>query len=146
MHHTFLLEEGVWRASGTYTDEAGATHPIRGRAAISHALHVWRNEGEMEVMGDEPVVVDHLYEIVPMPHGASATIWTASSARLGRLRGNVAVVGDTLLSSFTSEEGEFSGTESLTRLGDNAYAARGVLYRGFERLSSWSMQMTRVLN
>jgi hypothetical protein len=50
MKHTYLFEEGLWKASGIFVDEKGRKFPVEGEAAIAHYEAVWRNTGWMRVL------------------------------------------------------------------------------------------------
>jgi len=54
------------------------------------------------------------------------------------------IIGDTILSSYISENGVYSGSESLYRINENKYLNRGFAFNGEDKLSSWEVTIERV--
>lgn len=143
MGHLFLFEEGVWIAAGFFRDGDGNTWHLSGRTEISHRDDCWINSGFIEIEGDTPVRVENIYEIVPFERGSDSTTWRSINPDLGTLVGTFAVVGDSILSAFRTEDGSFYGTEYLKNVDPDTYANRGVLLHKGKIVSSWSATVTR---
>ena len=87
--------------------------------------------------------VENIYEIVPFERGSDSTTWRSINPDLGTLVGTFAVVGDSILSAFRTEDGSFYGTEYLKNVDPDTYANRGVLLHKGKIVSSWSATVTR---
>lgn len=145
VQHTFLFEEGFWRASGYYYTETGSAHQVEGQIRIYHEDDLWINDGVMKVVGQESIEIRNRYEIIPWAEGKELTTWVSVNPGLGLLEGTFTIVGDSILSSYRTEKGDFSGAEVLIRTAPDCYLNRGVLvYQGKEKLSSWSVQLDKV--
>ncbi|NMF01239.1 hypothetical protein [Aneurinibacillus aneurinilyticus] len=53
------------------------------------------------------------------------------------------VLEDAIISRYVSENGDYSGSESIINIDDVAYKARGFSFQGDKKLSSWSVVMTK---
>lgn len=94
MEHTFLFEEAVWEAEGTYLPAEGPALSARGRTEITHADDVWINDGRLVMgEGESRRELRSTYRIRPFPAGVRSTSWTSQNPALGELRGTFAVVG-----------------------------------------------------
>jgi hypothetical protein len=143
MRHTFLLEEGVWKAAGRYFDESGAATEAEGETRILHRDAVWINEGVMRLLKDPVVEAANRYEIVPIAGDADFTTWTSANVALGTLRGQFVLVRDAILSSYESSKAGYRGVETLLRQSGDRYIARGALFKSNVKISSWAMTLTR---
>lgn len=143
MSHTFLLEEGKWYASGELFDEHEMEVPIAGHAFIEHQEGTWLNHSMMRLLTDKPLEMISEYEIVPFPKDRNWTVWTSFNPSLGRMSGTFVIVGDSILSSYRSESGEYSGSEYFLKEDDNTYQSAGVLFHGDVKVSSWEAMLTR---
>lgn len=144
MGHRFLFEEAVWIAAGFFRDGDGNTWHLSGRTTIVHHDDRWINTGIMEIEGDTPMRIENIYKIVPFERGSDATTWRSENPDLGTLVGTYAVVGDSILSAFRTEEGSFYGTEYIKNVDPDTYANRGVLLHHGKIVSSWSTTITRL--
>ena len=112
--HTFLFQEGLWAAKGEYVDEAMNRASLEGETRVTHSPDVWVNQGRMTLrMGGKTVEIENLYRIAPFPEGSDFTTWESSNPALGTLRGHFIVIGDAILSSCTSTDARYTGTEFL---------------------------------
>ena len=143
MRHSFLFLEADWVTLGQYCDEKGCKAPLEGESRIRHRDGKWVNEGKMVVRGETPAEFSDCCEITPFPDGADDTAWTSENPTLGRVNGRFALVADAILSMFHSEDGRFWGSEYLQKLDDTMYQARGVLFCGDHRVSSWVTVLQR---
>ena len=139
--HTFLFEEGLWAARGQYLDAAGFIMPCDGEARVSHQPELWINEGYMRLLLSEPVVYENRYEIAPFPEDGDMTEWTSHNPSLDVLRGRFVIVGDSIISPWRSENGEYWGTEFLIQTGEYTYQSRGFACHGDQKLSSWAVEL-----
>ncbi|MDD4334873.1 MAG: hypothetical protein PHY77_04620, partial [Desulfotomaculaceae bacterium] len=57
--------------------------------------------------------------------------------------GRFAVIDDAILSLFSSESGEFFGTEIFTQISESEYIGKGVLFSAMGKVSSWSLRLVR---
>lgn len=144
MKHTFLLEEGTWESNGTYYDERGNAIPVWGRMEISHTGTRWYNRGLTRLLLEKPVEYRNDYEIDPLAPGEEFTAWQSFNPQTGTLWGSFMFVGDSILSSFTSENSEYRGHEYLLQIDEDTYRNRGFSFRGDEKLSSWTVELKRV--
>ncbi len=144
MGHRFLFEEGVWLAAGFFRNGDGSTMHLSGRTEISHRENIWINRGFMEIEGDTPIRIENTCEIIPFERGSDATTWRSEDPGLGTLVGTYAVVGDSILSAFRTEDGSFYGTEYIKNVDPDTYANRGVLLHHGRIVSSWSATLTRL--
>ena len=55
MKHTYILEEGMWRASGKYHDANQNCIPVIGETKITHNELNWILDGYMELQIDNPI-------------------------------------------------------------------------------------------
>jgi hypothetical protein len=142
--HTFLFQEGDWEAEGTYLDQDGNETDATGITKVIHGADEWRIEGAITTGRADPSVIHNVYTLAPWPGGEDASPWESVDPVLGLLFGMIAVVGDTILSRFVSEDGEYSGMESLRMIDGITYENRGALFQRDRKVSSWKMEMRRV--
>ncbi|MBE7415800.1 MAG: hypothetical protein HS130_11465 [Deltaproteobacteria bacterium] len=144
--HTFLLEEGFWVATGEYFDMHGAPAALEGTARITHGEGLWKSRGVMRLAssggGGAPMEIENNYEIRPF-EGRDHTGWTSMNPALGRLAGLFVIVDDTIVSTISSEDGQFSGIECLQKVTDYHYRTRGFIFKGDEKVSSWAADLVR---
>ena len=142
--HTFLFQEGTWRAEGEYRDASGIAAPVSGETTIRHAEKRWLFEGVLRVKGDRPALHHNRYEIEPFSPGARSTHWSSTNPAIGALRGRFVLAGDAILSFYASPTGRYRGFESLAMISDSRYAARGALLEEDKVVSTWALELTRV--
>ena len=144
MEHTFLFQEGIWIARGYYFDDKDRALPLEGMTRITLKEGLWINVGEMEIKaGDKSIKFSNRYEIVPLEEGKSQTTWESLNPDLGTLLGRFIIVDDTILSTCHAKSGGYAGTEFLLKVSDTHYKNRGVLLKGNDKLSSWSMDLRK---
>ena len=137
MTHTYFLAGRQWQASGSYYDEDGVSYELSGLACLSRSQSEWTLDGHMEVKLDDPVRFHNKYQI----HGTSSAFtyrWTSYNPALGVLKGTFDIIGDNIISVYTSESGEYSGTETLIQVDENTYHNVGVSFRNGRRMSAWT--------
>ncbi|HSD94391.1 MAG TPA: hypothetical protein VLA94_03100 [Syntrophales bacterium] len=142
--HTFLFQEGLWAAKGEYVDEAMNRASLEGETRVTHSPDAWVNEGSMTLrMGGKTLEIENLYRIAPFPEGSDFTTWESANPALGTLRGHFVVIGDAILSSCTSADARYTGTEFLLQESSDRYINRGALFSSGGRISSWSLILSR---
>ncbi len=142
MQHTFLLSEGTWVAKGNYFDELNNSIPVEGKTIITHTDKLWFNEGYMELLLDSPMRFENKYEIVPFVK--DHTSWKSFNPALGTLLGKFAVIDDTILSAYVSEDNQYSGVECMIKINNTTYASKGFAFKGIEKLSSWDVTLEKI--
>ena len=144
IEHTFLFQEGIWIAKGHYFDDMDRAFPLEGMTRIMHLETLWINEGEMEIKtGDNPIKIYNRYEIAPFKKDRNVTTWESQNPDLGILLGRFVIVGDTIISICHSENVEYSGAEIILKTDNIHYKNRGVLFKGNDKLSSWSIDLQK---
>jgi hypothetical protein len=141
MEHTFLFSEGSWVAKGTYSGADGKTIPMEGISKITHTKNLWRNDSSMKILLPTPVHLNNVYEI--QPFSSDWTIWRSHNPSLGYLKGKFMVVGDCILSGYSSENGIYSGVETMIQLSPTQYRCWGMAFMSGEKLSSWMAIMNK---
>ncbi len=141
MNHTLFFQEGIWHAKGQYHDEEDRPVAAEGETKITHLQGKWLNEGKLKLLGDNPAEFQNAYEIVPFKDGEDTTEWNSINSPLGTIRGKLMVIDDSIISVFRSEDGLYSGSEYMLQTDARNYKARGFLFRGDRKISSWSVEL-----
>lgn len=144
MRHTYILDEGKWKAKGFYYDHEANQLEVIGETEIKHRQDEWILDGFMELRTEEPVRFYNKYSIIPKEKDKDFTVWTSVNPAIGKLKGKFMIVGDTILSSYISEDGLYSGSECLYRINEDKYLNRGFAFHGEEKLSSWAVTLERI--
>ncbi len=145
MKHTFLLEEGIWSATGLYSDEKGSQIEVKAETICKHFKDKWVNEGIMKLEVEEGSVVEirNDYKIEPFTPNREYTSWTSVNPSLGELKGLFIIVEDMILSKYNSNDGGYQGMESLYMQDINTYINRGALFKDYVKVSSWAVTLKR---
>ena len=144
MNHTFLFQEAIWKATGKYSDPNNNIIQVEGETKITHLGDKWLLKGSMKLILDNPIEFQNNYEIVPFKDCKDFTNWKSYNPALGNLSGKFMVVSDSLISSWISEDKNYSGVETLIKIGDKLYHSRGFAFKGDEKLSSWSVELRMI--
>jgi len=144
MKHTFLFEEGLWKAEGVYVDGTNTALHAEGAITITHGEDLWINEGSLKLFLTKPVEFKNRYEIIPFEEGRDHTTWKSKNPVIGTLLGKIVLIDDSLISLYESEDGLYAGSEYLLRVSETVYRNRGFAFKDDERISSWAVQLTRV--
>jgi hypothetical protein len=145
MNHTFLFKKGYWQTSGIYTDSDNITNNAEGFSNIVHNEDKWILDSSLQVSdGDNSREITNLYEITPVDEECHTASWFSVNPSVGKLNGLFAIIGDVILSTFSSEDKQYSGVECIIRIDDDNYSIRGVLLYGEKKISSWSTSLKRV--
>lgn len=142
--HTYLFRPGVWSADGFYRDDEGREFPVRGETVIRHSEGKWLLEGTMCLFGDEQKSFSNNYEIDPFGGEKQSTSWVSYNPATGSMTGRFAVIEDTILSEFSSNDNRFSGAEAIRQVNRQTYRSRGALFEGDRLISSWSVMLDMV--
>ncbi len=142
INHTYLFLEGTWNARGQFWDENGNSTPVEGESVIIHKKGLWLNESWMKLLAADPVVIKNNYEIRPFEKDIAA--WRSFNPALGIFRGYFVVIEDTIISCFSSENDGLKGTECLVRIKDTKYKDKGFIFKKYNKLSSWAVELERV--
>lgn len=140
--HTFLFEPARWTSRGHFYDEENRELQVSGETVITHDHHLWTNDGLMRLALAPEHPIKNRYHIVPFERGAHSTFWQSDNEAMGRMIGRFTIVGDALLSQFNSEDGRYSGQETLLQIDPMTYYGRGVLFDTEQRLSAWAVTLT----
>ena len=142
--HTFLFKEGLWTAKGLYYDEAMNPASLEGETRITHHPDVWLNESRMILERDgKRVEIENRYRVNPFAAGSDFTSWESFNPSLGILRGHFIIIADAILSSCTSTDSRYKGTEFLLQEAADRYINRGTLFSSNTKISSWALTLTR---
>lgn len=99
----------------------------------------------LRLRGDPTRVTHNRYEIEPFAEGARSTHWTSTNPAIGALRGRFVLAGDTILSFYASPTGRYRGFESMKKVTDKTYSARGAMLDEDKVMSTWALELTLVL-
>lgn len=142
--HTFLFQEGLWMAKGEYYDEAMNRASLEGETRITHYPDAWLNEGRMIIeMDGKKIEIENRYRIIPFAAGSDFTTWESFNPALGALRGHFIVIGNAILSSCTSADSRYTGTEFLLQEAADRYINHGTLFSANAKISSWALTLIR---
>lgn len=141
MSHIYLTSEGTWTAKGNYYDETKNMIPTQGKTFIKHSHDYWILDGYMELLLDTPIRFDNRYEITPFKN--DFTNWKSFNPALGPLLGKFALIEDTIISTYTSENGIYSKVESMIKVSETQYLCKGFAFKNNSKLSSWAVTLTK---
>ena len=137
MEHTYFFRPPHWSAAGTYYDENGTAFPLAGKVQVRRDEDGWTLGGYLEVAFPKPVRFTNDY-IIRETGRAGTLAWESVNPALGTLRGTFEIVGECIVSSYVSDDGIFSGTETLRQLDESTYENVGVSFQGRKRMSAWT--------
>ncbi len=138
MKHTFLYQEGVWKANGIFSDENRQDIEINGQMDIRHEKNSWIAESFLEMQLKEPVQIMNRYQIDVPETEQPFLPWTALNMVLGPTKGHFVVVGDTIFSLFQTSDGQ-RGSESFRKIDDQHYHNKGFLIENDKVVSRWEI-------
>jgi len=146
MKHTFLFEQGTWRASGKFTNESDDDYDIEGRSEVLHEEGMWLNRSWMRLRTEPPFSIENVYEIVPFKEDAMMTTWTSHNPAFGELRGTFELEDNTITSRYASDDQKVRGFETVTMLDEQTYRGRGEVYIEGKLTSSWNITLERTFS
>ncbi|WP_174408431.1 hypothetical protein [Desulfovibrio psychrotolerans] len=139
--HTYLVMPGVWSAKGNFTDGNGTQHAVSGTSTITHDRGIWYNRAAMLIHTVPPSDMECVYEIAPMMPGSNHTTWTAETLPMGRMSGNFAMVGNTILACAYTPQG--TSMETMRQIDADTYENRGALFMDGILISAWETVLHR---
>jgi len=139
--HTFLYYEGLWTTEGFFYDEIGTRIPQEGTFRITHSKKYWINESRTKQLDGEKKEFKNTYEIIPFEKFNEVTIWRSQSSSLGVMSGTFTIVDDSIVSVYSSEKDNYTGTEYFLKMTASVYKNRGCLFKGSKKISSWSITL-----
>lgn len=134
--HTYLVGEGRWEISGSTIDVAGNPNVMIGYAIVTH--------GEQWIVDEELNENTSRYAIAPIGEDIAATTFTGMNGITGEVNGTFAFFDDIILSTYRSDDGQYTASEVFLKRSDECYEVRGALFLHGGHVSSWSLTMTRV--
>lgn len=144
IRHTYLFEQGKWKALGTYFNENGEPTDASGLVEIIHKKTGWFLEGFMELHMDNPVTFYNNYQINPFKKGMDFTQWESDNPVLGKMAGHFIVINDTIISKYQTFDQKYSGTEILLYIDKDQYQNWGFALEGDVKVSSWEVMLERI--
>lgn len=141
MKHTYFFDSLGWNAKGAYLDETGKEFPLTGKVEIIHTEAEWKLDGYMEVDFGEPFGFTNSYRIFSTEQDTTLR-WESYNPALGMLRGTFEMIGNWIISYYRSENGVYSGTETLLQKSASEYENAGVSFRNGMKMSSWTAVLT----
>lgn len=144
LEHTYLVREGRWKISGQYYNKEGDPTPVEGVAQVVLQEKVWILDAQMQMsgLGSDKIVNRQVFS--PPAPGQTVIPFIAQNPRLGRLEGRYTLVDDAILSHYLSQDGPYSGVETLLQQTHDTYLARGALYDGAQLIAAWAVRLTMV--
>lgn len=145
MNHSYIFQEGVWTANGVYMGADEKVVPCTGEVNITHGGEVWLLECRLTIapQSDEKETQRMKNIIEPWAEGRKATAWTAVNPELGEIRGRYVLVEDSIVSSYETKDGEYSGMEFISKTGDDTYTSRAALLHRGSRISFFALELKR---
>jgi len=138
--HASLFSSGSWKTKGCYYDDAGKPTLAEGHTKIFHRSKHWFAKNHLHLSNSK--TLDCVYQVEAS--GTNTANWTSSNSLLKGCQGRFQVQEDLILSTFSSEDGQFSGYEILQRLSDSHYTNLGELFFHRQRHSSSSLELVKI--
>lgn len=135
--HTYLFTSRKWMASGTYFPADGTPFPLRGESEVVRDGTAWRLGGFLEACSTPPQRFFNEY-ILAEGDAPGQLHWTSYNPALGALRGTFEAVGTAIFSRYASEDGAYSGQETLLQRDMDTYDNAGIAYCHGRRMSAWT--------
>ena len=140
MKHSYIFDSLCWKAEELTMMKMAAVFPSEAKWRLS-TPGKWSLDGFMEVEYSIPVRFTNTYEISSSEKRHTLN-WKSYNPALGVLGGSFEVIGDCIISHYKSEDGMYSGTETLFYKDEKHYYNAGVSFCNGKKMSSW----TAVLN
>ena len=134
--HTFLLAEGIWRATGMVMHEGGRACAVDGSARVVHHPGRWSLETRYGTLALH-------VRVAPLEPDQVVTEWVAPNAELGRLQGQFIVMAGTINTLFECEDRRFRGVEYFSQVSADRYRCRGALFDRRQCVRAWKLVLTR---
>ncbi len=140
MKHTYLYESLNWKAEGTYYDDMGISYDLYGEVQIVRNPEQWSLDGFLKVSFSSPVQLTNSYSIAETDNETTLR-WKSTNPVLGILKGTFEMIGDSIISCYTSADGVYSGTETLIQKNRKTYYNIGVSFQNGNKMSSWTASL-----
>lgn len=137
MKHTYFFKSLEWVAEGTYYDDNGNSFGLTGEVYIGHSESQWTLSGYMEVEFEKAIRFTNNY-LITKTNEISTLEWQSHNPALGVLKGKFEIAGNYIISFYTSEDGIYSGTETLIQIDEYTYHNVGVSFQDGKKMSSWT--------
>ncbi|MEA5000680.1 MAG: hypothetical protein VB017_02195 [Endomicrobiaceae bacterium] len=137
MKHTFFLSGMKWEAEGIYYDEKENTFNLRGESNAVRTDKEWSLDGFIEVLSDKPVRFYNKYKIFET-NKKNTLKWESLNPAIGILKGSFEIIGSKIISVYASEQGDYTGTETLIQKDEKTYDNAGVFFYKGQKISSWT--------
>jgi hypothetical protein len=138
--HTSLFSKGLWETHGCYCDELGKQTWAEGQTEVFHRATHWCAKNSLHLSDSKRI--ESYYRIEAS--GTDTANWTSRHSQLKKCLGQFHVQDDLILSTFTSQDGQFKGYEIMRRLSDSHYTNFGELYFNQRKHSSWSLELRKM--
>ncbi len=135
--HSYLLPGRPWKASGSYYDENGRAFELIGQSQATQTGGEWVLNASMEVLFETPVRFSNRYSI-HLTDAEHTLSWTSFNPALGQLSGTFSIIGNSIISIYSSENGTYSGSETLMQIDPTTYHNVGVAFHNGVRMSAWT--------
>jgi hypothetical protein len=146
MTHTFLLEEGTWHGKGVLIDGSHERYPFEGALTTIHGGSEWIHRTDMKLaLPDNTIEISNRCIIVPFEKGDDQTTWISQNAHIGRLLGEFVIIGDSIISTCVSGDSSFQGAEYFLKINGTTYKNIGMMSKRRCKVSSWSIEMKKLL-
>jgi hypothetical protein len=137
--HASLFSPGFWEVHGCYCDDKGTPVWTEGQTRISFRAGSWCSENYLQMSDNRTIRTCYQIEA----SGTDTANWTSRSSLLDKCSGMYLVQGDLILSTYSSDDGKYTGHEILRRHSDNHYTIFGELYCRSQRDSTWSLELRK---
>jgi len=78
-----------------------------------------------------------------MTDGCDWTTWAYVDGTEGAVRGTIAIVEDSQISTFRADNADYFGVDVTRKIKKHSYESRGFIMSRGVKLSSWSLHVTR---
>lgn len=144
LKHTFLIEEGVWKAAGEFFDEDNQRIQARGWIRVHHQVDHWFVARNLILEAARFTEWANQYNVQPGHVSAGGILfWTGSDPLLGELRGHFGLLKEAILCQFYSIDGRYHENETILQIDASHYKAYGMLLDGWRKISAWSLDLMR---
>jgi CMP-2-keto-3-deoxyoctulosonic acid synthetase len=140
-NHIFLLKEGIWEASGIFSDTNENIARANGAIEIKHSPDLWNCNSLIIVEDEEIKELRFARSIIPFNKKMNISQFTGDFTNLEKLNGRFICEKDYFISVFQSKDGQLTGTEYFNRFGKSSYKNRGVIFDETKKLFSWSFNI-----
>lgn len=140
MEHLYFLKTLDWRASGTYYDDTGAAFPLSGEVSVRRSDSQWTLSGFLQVHCTPALRFTNRY-VIRETEAPGTLAWESYNPALGTLKGTFEFIGGSIVSFYQSDDGVYSGTETLVLRPGGRYENVGVSFCRGRRMSAWTAEL-----